>query len=121
MDLKNDIEVTKLAIKTKLWRKTADQKEKWLAFLKALSLLHKVDIPGLEIRKTMPNYEPETQTITINKYSVITLLHEFGHHLWLSESDCTAYSEKVFKAAYPKGFERLRRDHRGYLMNGGNK
>jgi len=57
------------------------------------------------------------QVINLNKFSVISLLHEFGHCIGLThggKSNCWEYSEKVFFGAYPKAKEYLTKGKEWY-------
>lgn len=111
-----DIEIVKQAIKTKLWRTETGQKAKWIKLLKDLSVLHEIQRPKLSIGEvTTPQYNPYRNRVSLDKYSVISLLHEFAHAIHLTEEGCKKYSEKVFKLAY-KPAQRLVRDERGYLI-----
>jgi len=111
-----DIEVVKKAIHTKLWRKDKDQFKKWDNLLADLSELHGIKKPEFILGETdIPCYSPMEAKIRLTKFSVISFLHEFGHHIRLTEMGCKEYSELVFTKAHPKA--KLIRDERGYLMN----
>lgn len=114
MKYKKDIEEVKRFIHTKPWRKKEFQKEKWNDFLYRLSKLHKVKKPTLSVTKFCSCPEYIKNKIILNKYSIISLLHEFGHHIGLDE--CQKYSENVFLTAYPIAKSYLKRDSRGYLV-----
>ena len=111
-----DIKICKEAIHTKLWRKDKDQLAKWRKFLLNLSELHKIKTPKLFI-KNIEYPETDGGIINLNRFSVISLLHEFGHCIGLTHKgkvNCWNYSEKVFFGAYPKAKTYLKRDKGGY-------
>ena len=111
-----EVDIVKTAIHNKLWRKTDDQHNKWAVLLQNLCELHNVELLELVVndKVVIPHYI-RGQKICLNKYSVISFLHEFGHHIEMSEAECKSYSETVFLKAYPKAEEYLSRDVRGYL------
>ena len=112
-----DIEIVKKAIHTKLWRKDKEQFKKWDNLLANLAQLHGIDKPELIIGETdIPCYSPMEAKIRLTKLSVISLLHEFGHHIRLTERGCWEYSETVFLNAYPKAKNTLTRNDWGYLV-----
>lgn len=56
------------------------------------------------------SYDPNTQTIIMNKEkpSIISTLHEFGHHLHgESELKACSYSVWMFKTVFPQVFKRM--------------
>jgi hypothetical protein len=101
----------------KLWRVSGEQQQKWLALTLSLSQLYGIENPRIIIDANckIPNYNRATKTITLQKYSVISLLHEFGHHLGFNEWECVNFSEIAFSLAY-KPANKLSRDKRGYLV-----
>lgn len=61
-------------------------------------------------------YQGATQTIFINKtLSIISALHELGHHLHgSSELLACSLSVHLFKAAFPKAFAKL--EWKGHML-----
>lgn len=116
-----DVKILKKHLHKKLWRTVPEQYNKWLSLISSLCALHKVAEPRLRINPEAyyPYYDKISNTIVLNKYSVISLLHELGHAYGFDEAKCVAYSEKVFLTAYPKAKEYLVRDDRGYLVKTG--
>ena len=119
-----DIAIVKQHLKTKLWRgeaqgvKPAEQMAKWNALVADLCQLHSVEPAKLEVENGdfSPSYNVMTKTIKLNKFSVISLLHELAHHYGSNnEIVPQIYSEGVFKAAY-KPARNLVRDERGFLV-----
>lgn len=54
------------------------------------------------------NYRPLSHTITINgKFSVLTLLHEYGHARGFDETDATLWSVNLFKKTFPVSYSKL--------------
>lgn len=64
-----------------------------------------------------PKYDPNTQTIFISntKPSILSTLHEFGHHLYgESELKACAYSVWMFKMVFPKVYTKMKWD--GHML-----
>lgn len=62
-------------------------------------------------------YDPNNKTInlSLNKPSIISTLHEFGHHIYgSSELKACAYSVWMFKMVFPKIFAKL--EFKGHLI-----
>ena len=119
---KEELEVVKQAIHTKLWRKDENQLKKWKTFLSNLCKLHNKSPPGLVVNENVKTPHLMSSTIFLNKFSVISFLHEFGHFKGMTdELEVKQYSEELFLNAYPKAMEYLKIDERGYLVkkNGG--
>lgn len=59
-------------------------------------------------KKVTSYYNPNNQTIYLNKISIITSLHEIAHHLF-GESELAAcrYSVWLFKETFPISFKKL--------------
>ena len=60
-----------------------------------------------------PMYDPRTQTIFLSetKPSIISTLHEFGHHIYgESELKACAYSVWMFKIVFPKVYNKMKWD-----------
>ena len=114
-----DVEVLKKHLKTKLWRSVPEQQNKWIALITDLCQLHSKALPsGLTIDpQGRPYYDNLTHRIILNKYSVISLLHELAHHFWgHNETLAVNYSETVFLTAYKPAQKNLVRDKRGWLV-----
>ena len=114
-----EIELTKGFIKiASPWRQDEYQYIKWITYLNRLCNHHKKPRLNLVIHKKViiPNYSPSIKTIFLTKYSIIGLLHEFGHHLDKIEPQCKKYSEHIFLTANPKAKNYLVKDERGYLI-----
>lgn len=126
--MKNPPQVNgKLVLALRNWRKT-----KWLPVkatstelkFKALSQLVAtlatiLDKPiKVEFRPNLPTccFSPATGTIYINSsLSILSTLHEFSHHLHgESELEACKWSVHLFKAAFPKTFEKLKWD--GHML-----
>lgn len=129
-----DIAVAKEASRLHLWRDLENQHRNFTTFLSKLTELWCAipDSPISGIAPTLtvdpacpiPHYIPtcdptEPAHVVMDKYSVITMLHEFGHHVGMEEAECKLYSEWVFAHAFPVSFSRLERDARGYLCKPG--
>lgn len=62
-------------------------------------------------------YDPNTKTLHLNikKPSIISALHEYGHHLYgPSEKDACIYSVWMFKIVFPRVFKEM--DFDGHLL-----
>ena len=85
MELERDIEIVKEAIHTKLWRRTEEQIPKWQTMLDRLCEHRNVGrIQLVLVPDALPMYvrNPDgTGKIILNKFSFISLLHEFAHHI----------------------------------------
>lgn len=124
---KEAIEVTKLLPKGGIWKKDIplEQKisacEKWL---EEISSIYGIEVPEFRFdsSEVMYNqtgggcYEPWNNRITLfKKFSMVTLLHEFRHHMQHQmefglyrndiEEDARAWSVSLFKAACPKSYQ----------------
>jgi len=107
-----DIQLVKEAIHP--WRSTDDQYDKWVSLVRNLCELHNVPEASLIVVPGIGYPRYSTNKIVLDKYSIISLLHELGHHFGYSERKCVEYSEYVFLTAYPK--TKLIRDSRNYLV-----
>jgi len=55
------------------------------------------------------SYNHNLETIYLNNTSIITALHELGHHFYGKDELLTcAYSVHLFKLVFPKAFKKLR-------------
>jgi hypothetical protein len=124
-----DIKIAKAASKLHLWRDTENQHRNFTMFLAKLTKHWAgcgdatIDPPTLDIDPAQtPCYMHDAGNgghIILDKYSVISMLHEFGHHVGLDEAECRTYSEWVFANAFPVSFSKLERDARGFLCKPG--
>ena len=125
-----DIAILKDASRLHLWRDTENQHRNFSTILEKLTRQWTGcgDVeqapPSLDVDLTCPiphfnRTEDGLGHIYMDKYSVVTLLHEFGHFIELDEAECVIYSEWVFANAFPVSFSRLERDARGYLCKPG--
>jgi hypothetical protein len=118
-----DIAIMKAASKLHLWRDTENQHRNFSTIISKLCAIRNAAIPTLDIDPaTSPVYMVDAADnghIILDKYSVISLLHELAHHFGGSEADCVTYSEWVFAHAFPVAFSRLERDARGFLCKPG--
>lgn len=65
----------------------------------------------IEVNDSRNYYDPNTQTINLSdeKPSIISSLHEFGHHLYgESELKACSYSVWMFKTVFPKVFKKIK-------------
>lgn len=63
-------------------------------------------------------YDNKTKTIHLYDTSIITALHELGHHLYgKSELLACAYSVHLFKLVFPKAFKKLRWKNHTLIIN----
>ena len=90
--------------------KNCENKEKALEIL--VMYLAKGTV-NVVISENPYSYNPITKTINIDKKnpSVISTLHEFGHHLYgKSELKACRWSVQLFKTIFPKDFKNLKVD-----------
>lgn len=118
-----DIAIAKEASRLHLWRDTENQHANFTRFIVGLCASRDIPAPTLDVDPTcpMPHYHNDGVAghIFLNKYSVISMLHELGHHFGYDESECKLYSEWVFAHAFPVSFSRLERATNGYLVKAG--
>lgn len=75
------------------------------------------DLPRLQavVKGQHSKYYPEIRTIGLANTSIITALHELGHHLFgRSERKACRFSAQLFKRIWPKAFARL--EWQGHLL-----
>lgn len=80
----------------------------------ALALAYGIDAPRLRTGGTAASYSPGTHTITLDRLSVVTFLHEFGHALGKNERQTCRWSINLFRRVFPRSFARLRA--RGHML-----
>lgn len=112
-NIKEDIAIVSewKSLNYKGWKdKTIKEKHQGLIrLIQELSLLHGHPC-NIQIN-TSDYYDPETHTININdtKPSIVSALHEFGHHMFgESELKACSYSVWIFKTVFPKVFSQLK-------------
>jgi len=115
---KKDIELTKEFIGTSPWKTNPGRYPNWCIYLGKLCRLHKTKRLNLVVDKsiTTPCYQKIMRVVYLQKFSLISLLHEFAHHIGKNEQQCKKYSEHIFLTANPKAKNYLVRDERGYLI-----
>lgn len=97
----------------KKWSKTStSEKTKTINNLIInLSKLKNKEIPNIEWGNYEDCYNPQTKTIFLNfhKISIITALHELGHHLFgESELKACSYSIWLWKTIFPIQYEKMK-------------
>ena len=115
------IEIVKTALRTKLWQGTAPERlEKLRALNSQLSAHYEVSVCSVEVRQTNigPHYRPGKDQIVLDKVSLVSFLHEFGHHILHSrslpqnETYPRSYSLGLFYRAAPRMFVAARQSGR---------
>ena len=105
------------------WRGTLDERwAKFQALNDELAHAYRVQTPILLLRGNgtgesgRSSYHPRPPTITMRgKLSVITFLHEWGHHLrGRSEREACRWSINLFRRCFPRSFARCRFD--GHML-----
>ena len=124
---KKTIEVTRLLPKDGIWKKDVSTEEKILIcekWLKSVSEIYEVEVPKFRFSNSQSGYftsgggiySSETACITLyKKFSIVTLLHEFRHHMQYQnsirmyrgeqEEDARAWSLSLYKSALPKSYQ----------------
>lgn len=124
---KETIELTKLLPKQGLWKKDVSKDQKIEAiqnFLLKVSEIYNIEVPKFKFIESDfyyratggGTYTPSSKEITLyNKFSLVTLLHEFRHHMQHEgleklykddlEEDARAWSVSLFKSACPKSYK----------------
>jgi hypothetical protein len=103
--------------KSKPWSGTLEERiGKLKTCAQELARAHDVAMPFLHVADgAIDCYRRGLKTICLNKRgdvgpSVITFLHEFGHHLGYNEREACRYSLNLFKRYFPKSFAKLQAD-----------
>lgn len=121
------IEATKLLPKAGIWKNDVSPIQKIQAcenWIKAVSEIYEVEVPEFRFDTSEVmyqttgggHYEPWANRITLfMKFSMVTLLHEFRHHLQHTkrvtmykndnEEDARAWSVSLYKLACPKSYQ----------------
>lgn len=114
---------------TLTWKKSQDFKnwKKLVKENKTTTLIHLVDLLNLSlpikerVKQTIKGniycYTPANKKITLdrNNPSIMSTLHEFGHHLLGSdELDACVWSVNLFKECFPKAFQKL--EWKGHML-----
>lgn len=122
------IEETKQLIKNGFWKKNITEEARidlCKTWLKGVSYIYKVNIPEFQFSSSEASYrrtgggiyEIQLETITLfKKFSLVTLLHEFRHHLQHvkkikmykdhKEEDARAWSVSLFKLSSPNSYKK---------------
>lgn len=114
------VAVTRAYAKMKPWRgsrKVRINKMWWLVV--GLSAVYGVPAPQLRFEKRSQrssSYNPDTDEITIRgKLSVVTLLHDFGHHLLgRDEVKVCKWSINLFRKCFPRSYRKCQ--HVGHTL-----
>lgn len=124
---KRTIKATKKLIKSGLWKKDLSTEHKVKIcneWLETVSEIYGIEVPKFRFDESEAMYmktgggcyEPFEKRITLfKKFSLVTLLHEFRHHMQYEldlslfrrnhEEDARAWSISLFKAAAPKSYK----------------
>ena len=111
------VEIVRQALRAKLFRGSLRERvAKLLALNAALSAHYAVPLCRISIRNTPhgPHYMPGRNQIVLDKISIVSYLHEFGHHILnarglpQNETYPRAFSLGLFYRAAPRMFETAR-------------
>lgn len=123
------IEETRQLVKNGFWKSEMSVEDKMkicVKWLQAASQIYGVEIPSLKFNPSAARYNrtgggiytPHLKEITIyKKFSLVTLLHEFRHHMQYEiedlklykgdlEHDARAWSVSLYKLALPESYKR---------------
>jgi len=118
-ELQKILEITKEFKKKQPYTGTTKEKyKKWKEYIQALSIALNISTPRfvvapeLNIFGLFGVYSPKYNLIAINKFSIITLLHEFYHAIvnarkgTQNEHDPYIFSQYIFRTVFgePKGY-----------------
>jgi len=82
------------------------------SLVKTLENIYEKPISTVVYKKNLPSYcyDPMARKIYMNKrLSIISTLHEFGHHLFgSSETQACRWSVQLFKKVFPENFSKLK-------------
>jgi hypothetical protein len=101
---------------SKPWRgNVTERSQKAITLINALADAYEIRPPMLTLALAGDYYSPATRTICLTesaakKFSVITLLHEFGHALGKDERQTCRWSLNLFRKHFPRSFARLAAD-----------
>lgn len=118
---KEALAIVREALRTKLWRGLPLERiEKLRALNRGMSAFYGVPACEIQIMTTMigPHYRPGADTIVLDKVSLVSWAHEFGHHLLhcrrkpQQEIFPRAFSLSLFYLAAPRMFEAARQSNR---------
>ena len=125
---KRTIEATKKLIKSGLWKTDMSEEHKieiCKTWVEEVSKIYKVEVPIFRFKNSEAKYRStgggcyyyypvNSEIFLYKKFSLVTLLHEFRHHVQYSkeikmykndkEEDARAWSVSLFKLAAPKSF-----------------
>lgn len=115
------IAIVRESLKAKLWRGLPlERLEKLRALNRRLCSFYAVPVCTLTIQQTLigPHYRPGDGAIILDKVSLVSYLHELGHHLLhcrrkpQQEVFPRSFSLSLFYQAAPRMFETARADGR---------
>jgi len=101
-----------------MWRPLPEQHQKWQNLLNELTKAYNIGEIKLLVNAKCeyPQGDPFTRAIILDKYSMISFLHEFGHFIGIDHPATFDWSEETFYKAMPSARKRLVRDEKGYLV-----
>lgn len=111
------VAIVKTSLRTKLWRGSDAERLGKIRMLNAqLSAHYVVSVCTVDVRKTDigPHYQPGKDLIVLDKPSLVSYLHEFGHHILHSrslpqnEAYPRSFSLGMFYRSAPRMFEQAR-------------
>lgn len=98
--------------RTRPWRGTTGERIAKLRSLNvALAGAYRLAVPRLTISRCtgVDRYIPGRREIVLgSNLSVISYLHEFGHHRGFDERQAVRFSANLFRRAFPRSYARLR-------------
>lgn len=119
---------TRELVVAKPWREDQDRQYRVMKYwLRKVSAVYRCPIPGLRFNSSAQDcgggyYHPGLQEITLSHCSIVTLLHEYRHHLQHqpgfrshirgAEKDARAWSLSLFHRVAPRRFRRMVRARR---------
>ena len=102
--------------RAKPWRGTSAQRlRKFRVCIRRLAMAYYVPCPLVTYNRRRPAcYRPGRNEINLDKFSVVTLLHEFGHVRGFDERQTCVWSINLFRRLFPRSFARCR--FQGHLV-----
>ena len=96
--------------RNKPWQGTDRERlAKFSQCLTALARAYRIPCPLLIHRPgAIDSYRPGVRLITLGKFSVVTLLHEFAHARGMDERGACTWSINLFRRVFPRSWSRCR-------------
>jgi hypothetical protein len=103
------LRTVKAFARTKPWQGMDEEKKaKFEALLAGLAAYYGIEYPSLRLipgLRCAGNYSRTQNEITLGKWSVVTLFHEFCHARGMVETEACKWSVNLFRRCFPRSWE----------------